>query len=103
MKIQFYIRYNTRFGESLHISLNNQEPVPLSYLNEEFWEVTITVDPGQSPELQWSYIFKDRDGELKTEHGNTGYQTVGVQRKYTVQGKGTLAEAPRGCLSAWSW
>ena len=67
MKIQFYIRYNTRFGESLHISLNNQEPVPLSYLNEEFWEVTITVDPGQSPELQWSYIFKDRDGELKTE------------------------------------
>jgi 4-alpha-glucanotransferase len=67
MKIQFYIRYNTRFGESLHISLNNQEPVPLSYLNEEFWEVTITVDPGQSPELQWSYIFKDRDGKLKTE------------------------------------
>ncbi|MEO0008073.1 MAG: hypothetical protein RJA20_2269, partial [Bacteroidota bacterium] len=70
MKIQFYIRYKTRFGESLQISLNNHEPVPLAYLNEEFWEATVTVDPKQSDELQWSYIFKDENGDLNSEWGN---------------------------------
>ncbi|MFM7401704.1 MAG: 4-alpha-glucanotransferase, partial [Bacteroidota bacterium] len=70
MKIQFYIRYRTRFGESLLISLNNQEPVPLSYLNEELWETTLTVDAKQSAELHWSYVFSDRNGELKAEWGS---------------------------------
>jgi len=46
MKVQFYLRFQTEFGDSLLISGNTDElgnddlskALPMTYFNEEFWE-----------------------------------------------------------------
>ena len=51
MKLQFYLRYYTKFGQSLWIGgntdeLGNDDPsktLPLDYLNEEFWYCSIEI------------------------------------------------------------
>ncbi len=51
MKLQFYLRFHTRFGQRLSISgnteeLGNNDPaeaLPMDYLNEEFWYSSIEI------------------------------------------------------------
>jgi 4-alpha-glucanotransferase len=85
MKLQFYLRFHTRFGQSLWISgnieeLGNNDPakaLPLDYLNEEFWSITVDI---KRKELQknicYKYILKNEEGELLYEWGNDRFLDV---------------------------
>lgn len=79
MKIQFYLRYHTEFGQSLWITGNTEElgnnlpekALPMEYLNEDFWHCNIEIkkNEAQSP-VVYKYILKNKDGELLFEWGN---------------------------------
>jgi 4-alpha-glucanotransferase len=70
MKIQFYLRFSTKFGQSLAISGNTKalgnnnidEALPLSYLNNDFWQGEIEVYPGEAVKIHYKYIFFHEDG-----------------------------------------
>jgi 4-alpha-glucanotransferase len=70
MKISFYIRYYTVFGEELFISGNNKflgdnEPskaIPLKWYNEDFWSVTINFPEDFDDNIHYKYILKDKKG-----------------------------------------
>src|SRR5258706_15541026 len=79
MKLQFYLRFHTQFGQHLSISgnteeLGNNDPakaLSMDYLNEEFWYSSIEI---KRKELQntifYKYILKNTDGELLYEWGH---------------------------------
>src|SRR4051812_41324523 len=70
MKLNFYVRFLTRFGESLSIcgnidELGNDDPVaalPMQYVNQDFWSVSITPATNQLGKLRYRYIFTREDG-----------------------------------------
>src|SRR5262245_32350280 len=76
MKLQFYLRFHTRFGQSLWISgnieeLGNDDParaLPMDYLNDEFWTASIEIKKKelQKP-ISYKYILKNEDDELLYE------------------------------------
>ncbi|HUR67182.1 MAG TPA: 4-alpha-glucanotransferase [Chitinophagaceae bacterium] len=79
MKLQFYLRFHTRFGQSLWVSgnieeLGNNDPAlafPLDYLNEEFWSSTLSIKRKSAPKkISYKYFLKNEDGEIKWEWGN---------------------------------
>ena len=79
MKLQFYLKFHTGFGQSLWISgnmeeLGNGDPslaLPMEYLNEEFWQCTLNVKRKNiiGPVI-YKYFLKNKDGELIGEWGN---------------------------------
>jgi 4-alpha-glucanotransferase len=70
MKIQFYLRFSTKFGQSLAISGNTKalgnnhlkEAMPLRYFNNEFWTGEINVHPGDAVKILYNYVFIKEDG-----------------------------------------
>lgn len=80
MNLQFFLRFHTEFGQSLWISGNSEElgmddpgkSVAMTYLNDEFWYVAITI-----PKKNWSkngiiykYYLKNKEGEMTGEWGH---------------------------------
>ena len=91
MNLQFYLRFHTEFGQSLWISGNSEElgmddpakAVAMTYLNDEFWHVTINI-----PKKNWhkngviyKYYLKNKEGKLTAEWG--------YDRLVTTHGKST--------------
>jgi 4-alpha-glucanotransferase len=78
MKIQFYLRFFTQFGQSLFVSgnceaLGNNDPaaaLPMQYLTDEFWTVSIDLGKDFENELQYNYILKNDQGGDVVEWGN---------------------------------
>ncbi len=79
MQLQFYIRFHTRFGQSLWLSGNSDElgdndltrAIALEYLNDEFWTTSIEVKKkGMPRSLTYRYILKNEDGDFLSEWGN---------------------------------
>lgn len=70
LKIHFYIRFSTQFGQSLLLSSDISEaPVQMLYLNENFWVFhlelnTATKLPGI---IKYKYLLKEKDGEISEE------------------------------------
>ncbi len=88
MRIHFYLRFHTEFGQTIWITgngdeLGNDDPskaLPMEYLNEEFWECRIDVKRKELPkEISYKYFLKNKDGELLYEWGND--RTIDVFRK----------------------
>ncbi len=75
MKIEFYLRVRTRYGQAVFVSgnldqLGNNEAAkafPLQYLNDEFWYGAIEVDPAETGSLHYRYIFTTENGETIVE------------------------------------
>ena len=75
MKIYFYVRFSTRFGQSLSISGNIpalgdsdiKHALPLTYLNNEFWKGEIEVDPFEAVKIRYQYILFEEDGNVVLE------------------------------------
>jgi 4-alpha-glucanotransferase len=71
MKIDFYLRFHTVYGQSLAISgnllsLGSGEPgeaLPMRFLNQDFWHASIEVDAASSETLHYHYIFNNERGE----------------------------------------
>jgi len=78
MKIQFYLRFHTKFGQSTFITGNidalgkndTQKALELHYVNDEFWQAELEIDHSQAGELQYSYFFRQEDGTIIKEWGN---------------------------------
>src|SRR5215467_1555034 len=78
MKVQFYLRFHTEFGESLLVSGNTDElgnddissALAMTYVNEQFWEATIELKPKKLSQLQYKYVLKTKEGEIIPEFGN---------------------------------
>jgi len=67
MTIHFYLRYHTRYGQSLSVlteppvpgSNNLINALPLTYLNEEFWYGTIEINPKKVKDISYRYLLKE--------------------------------------------
>lgn len=76
MRIQFYLRFKTSFGQSLWISDNGElgtdlikGAIPMSYLNEDFWVANIKIDKEKASPVHYKYILRNKDGEIIPEFG----------------------------------
>jgi 4-alpha-glucanotransferase len=77
MKIHFYIRFHTTYGQSLfvignHEALGNNDTgnmLALSYLNDDFWYGTIEADKNDG-EINYKYILRDPENGDVFEWGN---------------------------------
>lgn len=72
MKINFYIRYHTVFGEEFYITGNNRflgdndiaKAVSLRWFNEDFWVATIDFPEDFDDDIHYKYILKDTKGVI---------------------------------------
>jgi 4-alpha-glucanotransferase len=75
MKIEFYLRFRTKYGQSLFVtgnlsSLGNYDAsnaLLLRYLNDELWYGSIEIDPTEVNALHYHYIFHNEHGEFIKE------------------------------------
>ncbi|MGQ0740557.1 MAG: 4-alpha-glucanotransferase [Bacteroidota bacterium] len=79
MRLQFYLRFHTSYGQSLWISgnideLGNGDPekaLKMDYLNDEFWSAVAEVKRKKLPEtISYKYLLKTDDGNLVHEWGH---------------------------------
>ncbi|MGZ4020113.1 MAG: 4-alpha-glucanotransferase, partial [Flavisolibacter sp.] len=75
MKIDFYLRFHTKFGQSLAITgnlpaLGSNEPdkaLPMTFLSDELWQASLEIDPSGLDTLEYRYAFIDEYGAIKKE------------------------------------
>ncbi|RYZ51684.1 MAG: 4-alpha-glucanotransferase, partial [Chitinophagaceae bacterium] len=75
MKIEFYLRFKTQYGQAVFVSGNlaslggndTGKAFPLQYLNDEFWYGAIEVDASETNTLHYRYIFTNLAGESIVE------------------------------------
>jgi 4-alpha-glucanotransferase len=86
IKLQFYIRFHTRYGQSLHITGNIEElgnndtalALPLQYLNENYWHATVELNAKTAMSgINYHYFLKNDDGEIISEWGNDRLLSAG--------------------------
>ena len=100
MKLQFYLRFHTEFGQSLSITGNmeeigNDEPAAafaLEYLDNDFWTATIHINKKNIPKggVRYSYFLKTKEGEIISEWGQ---RTIDDLRKELEEIK---------CVDTWN-
>jgi 4-alpha-glucanotransferase len=75
MKIDFYLRFRTHFGQTLAITgnlpvLGSDElakALPMEFLSDEFWHASVEIDPEELDSFHYRYIFINKEGERKKE------------------------------------
>src|SRR5438270_2096882 len=75
MKIDFYLRFHTQFGQTLAITGNipvlgndvSEKALSLDFLNDEFWHTSIEIDPRDLDSIHYRYVFTTLEGERKKE------------------------------------
>ena len=85
MKVQFFLRFHTEYGQSLLISGNTEElgnddvsgALLMTYLNDQFWVATIELKQKKIGQLRYKYLFKTSDGEIIPEFGNDRTASLG--------------------------
>lgn len=79
MFVHFYLRYSTKFGQTLLVSgnadvLGNSDltkAFSLEYLNEQFWYGSVEIDHKKAEEpLNYKYILIEENGETVFEFGD---------------------------------
>jgi 4-alpha-glucanotransferase len=94
MKLQFYLRFHTRYGQRLLISgdtdeLGNNDPaqaLAMEYLNEEFWSVAIDIRKKELHDpIHYRYILKNEDGEHLYEWGDDRRLEVSTKNFHELQ------------------
>ncbi len=79
MILHFYLRYSTKFGQTLFVTgniplLGNDDitkPIPLTYLNDQLWHGSIEIgDTEQASPIIYKYILVTENGEQIREFGN---------------------------------
>jgi 4-alpha-glucanotransferase len=76
MRVQFYLKFRTNFGQSLWISDNGElgtdlikDAIPMEYLDDEYWTATIKIDKDKAGSFHYKYILRNDDGGIIPEHG----------------------------------
>ncbi|HVW59358.1 MAG TPA: 4-alpha-glucanotransferase [Puia sp.] len=78
LKIEFYLRFYTRPGQSLHITGNIEElgkndplkAFPMQYMNGEFWHVQLELEKWPEDPISYRYVLHTEDGKVTEEWGN---------------------------------
>lgn len=78
MKIHFYLRFHTNYGQNLSVcgnhellgNDNNNNRFQLSYLNEELWHGIIDLGETVPEKISYRYILSQENGDLTFEWGN---------------------------------
>ena len=68
MKIHFYLRYSTRFGENLSIAVERNgvsEQLPMQYVNQEFWHIVLEINE-KKPSGLLKYNYQLHKSNLQT-------------------------------------
>lgn len=71
MKVEFYLRFRTRFGQTLSITGNipalgssdASQALPMQFLNEDFWYASVETGNETAP-LHYQYLFTNDHGEV---------------------------------------
>lgn len=59
-------------GNTLSLgNFNEENALPLSFLNQDYWHAAIEVDPQEHPVLEYHYIFTSENGEVSREGERT--------------------------------
>jgi 4-alpha-glucanotransferase len=95
MKLHFYVRFHTEFGQSLWISgniseLGNDDPAqafPMEYLDNEFWNGSLIVNrKGISKSgICYKYLLKNKEGELISEWGDDRVMDISTKELEEVE------------------
>jgi 4-alpha-glucanotransferase len=77
MRLQFFIRFHTEFGQQLWFKGNAaplqgsgpNEAIAMQYLNEDFWQLTLEIDsvPADWSDWRYCYFLQTKDGEWVPE------------------------------------
>lgn len=78
MKIDFYLRFHTQFGQTLAIvgnlpALGNNEldkALPLNFLNDGFWQASIEINAAEAETLHYRYVFISNSERKKEAEKN---------------------------------
>ncbi|MEO6230848.1 MAG: 4-alpha-glucanotransferase [Ferruginibacter sp.] len=80
MILNFFVRFSTKFGQSLHVSGSNavlggddiSKALPLQYFNDQLWEGSIEISDADyvAHDIEYRYILRDTDGSQIIEWGN---------------------------------
>ncbi len=78
LKIEFYLRFYTRPGQSLHITGNTallgedhaEKAFPMQYMNGEFWHAQMELEKWPEEPISYRYILHTEDGKMTEEWGN---------------------------------
>jgi len=70
MKFVFYLRYHTKFGETLAITADFSEPgaedkcMEMQYFNDEYWKLEMDIDSSAIPQrtLRYKYALRTAEG-----------------------------------------
>ncbi|MGN6418953.1 MAG: 4-alpha-glucanotransferase [Pseudobacter sp.] len=93
MKIHFYIRFHTRFGQQLAVTGNAEalgndtiaQAFRLEYLNEEFWHGSIELPIQKNGSLHYKYVLLNDDGHHVMEWGEDRLLEAGSHPPQEVQ------------------
>jgi 4-alpha-glucanotransferase len=77
MKVTFRLRYHTQFGQSLYLTGKHpllgdgdlEKAVPLQFLNEESWQVSLAWTPSADEQISYDYLLKNADGSVVQDWG----------------------------------
>ena len=75
MKLHFYLRFHTRFGQQLQVRIVTTQPGgessssvhPLRYMNEAYWHTIVDTSIAENGPIQYQYILILEDGLQITE------------------------------------
>src|SRR6185437_1312534 len=89
MKINFYIKYHTVFGEELFILGNTfylgdndqSKPVKLVWYNEDFWHCSINLPDDFDDVIRYRYILKDKKGIEILDGEENRFIDLSLERK----------------------
>ena len=80
MKLNFYVRFSTTYGQALYVSgshsiLGNdvvQNAIAMQYFNEEFWFVQVEIPEADFNvlDIEYRYVLREQDGNEVIEWGN---------------------------------
>jgi 4-alpha-glucanotransferase len=93
MKILFYLRYRTQYGQALFLSIGNDDTlIPMEYVDDEYWGASVILGKKQTQPFVYRYHFRDRDGQSRTEWGNDRIIDAGKLKAETIQ-----------VIDSWNW
>src|SRR5574343_796932 len=77
MKVNLYVRFSTRYGQSLFVTGNVAalgsdvlaDAVPMQFFNEELWALSVEI-PAGSGAVQYRYVLRETEGNEVVEWGD---------------------------------
>jgi 4-alpha-glucanotransferase len=56
MRVHFYLRFTTKFGQQIFLKPQQGEPLLMTYVNDEFWRCAMDVEP----DFKYTYLIREQ-------------------------------------------